>query len=115
MKVYNTPGPGFREVIYQRVPAMELRRAGLSFAREQEHTVFYEDIEIGTRHADFVVENRVSVELKAKTHLEDANLAQAKNCTVAYNFPPGLLFNFGGTSLQYKLLFNPKYPSNKNA
>jgi hypothetical protein len=38
-------------------------------------------------------------------------LAQAKNYTVAYNFPLGLLINFGSQSLQYKLIFNPKYQS----
>ena len=37
------------------------------------------------------------------------HLAQAKNYVVAYNFPTGLLINFGATSLQYKKVFNPKY------
>lgn len=48
MKVDNTLGPGFQEVIYQRCLAIELRRAGLSFVRELEHTIYYEDIEVGT-------------------------------------------------------------------
>jgi hypothetical protein len=39
----------------------------------------------------------------------DVHLAQAKNYTVAYDFPIGLLINFGSTSLQHKLIFNPKY------
>ena len=64
---------------------------------------------MGTRRADFVVENRVVVELKALTNLEDVHLAQAKNYTVAYDYPIGLLINFGGQSLQHKLIFNPKY------
>jgi GxxExxY protein len=109
MKVYNTMGPGFQEKIYQRCMAIELRRAGLSFVEEKSQKVYYEDIQVGTRRADFVVENEVTVELKAVVRLEDAHLAQAKNYTVAYDFPLGLLFNFGGTSLQYKLMFNPKY------
>lgn len=109
MKVYNKLGPGFQEVIYARALAIELARAGLSFAMEQEHTVYYDEFDIGTRRADFVVENEVSVEIKAKTQLEPAHLAQAKNYTVAYDFSRGLLFNFGGTSLQYNLVFNPKY------
>ena len=46
------------------------------------------------------------VELKALTHLEDVHLAQAKNYVVAYNFAKGLLINFGGTSLEYKRIFN---------
>ena len=109
MKVYNKMGPGFQEVIYQRCLAIELGRAGLSYVRELDHNVYYDDIEVGTRRADFIVEEILTVELKAKVDLEAANLAQAKNYTKAYDYPKGLLFNFGSTSLQYKLLFNPKY------
>ncbi|WP_237073748.1 GxxExxY protein [Mucilaginibacter mali] len=109
MKVHNTLGNGFQEVIYQRCLAIELAEAGVSFVREQEHTIFYNGIEVGTRRADFVVEGRLSVELKAIINLEDVHLAQAKNYTIAYDFPIGLLINFGSQSLQYKLIFNPKY------
>lgn len=108
MKVHNTLGNGFQEVIYQRCLAIELERAGLGFAREQEHTIFYEGIDVGTRRADFVVENKVMVELKALVNLEDVHLAQAKNYVVAYGFDIGLLINFGATSLQYKKVFNSK-------
>lgn len=76
--------------------------------REQEQTVYYYGIQVGTRRADFVVENQVVVELKALVQLEDAHLAQAKNYTVAYGFPLGLLINFGGKSLEHKLMFNPR-------
>jgi GxxExxY protein len=109
MKVHNTLGPGFQEVIYQRCLAIELERAGLSFARELEQDIYYDGVNVGTRRADFVVENKIVVELKAVVNLEDVHLAQAKNYVVAYDFPQGLLINFGSQSLQYKLLFNPKY------
>src|ERR1700712_1152836 len=109
MKVHNTLGNGFQEVIYQRCLAIELAEAGVNFVREQEHTIFYNGIDVGTRRADFVVEGRLSVELKAIINLDDVHLAQAKNYTVAYDFPIGLLINFGSQSLQYKLIFNPKY------
>jgi len=108
MKVHNKMGPGFQEVIYQRCLAIELERAGLSFVREQEQQVYYDGIQVGTRRADFVVENQIVVELKALVQLEDVHLAQAKNYTVAYNFPLGLLINFGGKSLEHKLMFNPR-------
>ncbi|MGW8123647.1 GxxExxY protein [Roseivirga echinicomitans] len=113
MKVHNTLGPGFQEVIYQRCLAIELERAGIGYQREQEQVVFYDGIEVGLRRADFIVEDRVVVELKALVRLEDAHLAQAKNYTVAYDFAKGLLINFGGKSLEYKLLFNPKYQDQK--
>ncbi len=81
MKVHNKMGPGFQEVIYQRCLAIELERANLSFVREQEQTVYYDGIEVGTRRADFGVENQVVLELKAFVQLEDVHLAQAKNYT----------------------------------
>ena len=114
MKVHKTLGNGFQEVIYQRCLAIELKRAGLSFEREVEQTIFYEGINVGTRRADFVIENQVVVELKALVNLENVHIAQAKNYVVAYNFEKGLLINFGSLSLQYKLIFNSKTHSDNS-
>lgn len=112
MKVHNTLGNGFQEVIYQRCLAIEMQRAGLQFGREVEQNIYYDNIMVGTRRADFVVEEEVIVELKALINLEDVHLAQAKNYVVAYDFPIGLLINFGSTSLQFKKVFNKKYQDN---
>lgn len=109
MKIHNILGNGFQEGIYQRCLAIELSRAGLNFGREIEQKIFYDGIYVGTRRADFVVENKVIVELKAQVRLEPVHLAQAKNYVVACNFEKGLLINFGGKSLDHKLIFNPKY------
>ncbi|MGK7880662.1 MAG: GxxExxY protein [Crocosphaera sp.] len=109
MKIHNTLGNGFQEVIYQRCLAIELQKVGLTFEREKEQPIYYEGIHVGTRRADFVVENKIIVELKALINLENVHLAQAKNYVVAYDFSVGLLINFGATSLQYKKIFNPNY------
>ncbi len=106
MKVHNTLGSGFQEVIYQRCLAIELEKAGLGFEREKEHTIFYQGIDVGTRRADFVVENNVIVELKALVRLENVHLAQAKNYVQAYQKPVGLLINFGGQSLEIKKVYS---------
>jgi GxxExxY protein len=109
MKVHNMLGNGFQEVIYQRCLAIELELAGLGYEREKEQTIYYNDIEVGSRRADFVVEENIVLELKALITLEAVHLAQAKNYVVAYNLPVGLLINFGASSLQYKKVFNSKY------
>jgi GxxExxY protein len=114
MKVHNTLGNGFQEVIYQRCLAIELERARLGFGRELEQIIYYEGISVGTTRADFIVENSIVVELKAVINLEDVHLAQAKNYVVAYDMATGLLINFGATSLQYKKIFNSKYNPVKN-
>jgi len=108
MKVHNKLGNGFQEVIHQRCLAIEMEKAGLNFGREVEQVICYDDIEVGTRRADFVVENQIIVELKALISLDDVHTAQTKNYVVAYNFPIGLLINFGANTLQFKKIFNPK-------
>ena len=109
MKVHDTLGNGFQEVIYQRCLEIELKRAGLNFGREVEQVIYYDGIDVGTRRADFLVEDQVIVEFKVLINLEDVHLSQVKNYVVAYDFPVGLLINFGAVSLQFKKVFNPKY------
>ena len=114
MKVHSTLGNGFQEVIYQRALAIEMEKNGLSFTREMEMEIFYDDIQIGTRRVDFFVENEIMTELKALIKLEDVHLAQAMNYCQAYGLPIGLLINFGAKSLQYKRVYNVNHPENKN-
>ncbi len=96
-EVHKFLGNGFQEVIYQRALAYEMSRAGLEFAREIEQEIFYKDLPepIGTRRADFVVEGKVLVELKALTQIEDVHWAQVLNYLRAYRLEVGLLLNFG--------------------
>jgi GxxExxY protein len=108
MKVHNTLGNGFQEVIYQRCLAIELDRAKLKFGREVSQNIYYEGIHVGNRRDDFIVEDCVIVELKAVIRLEDVHLAQAKNYVVAYDFPIGLLINFGAKSLEFKKVFHSR-------
>jgi GxxExxY protein len=109
MEVHKTLGNGFQEVIYQRALGIEMALDGLKFNREYEIPIYYRDQQIGTRRVDFLVEDVISVELKAITKLEDVHFAQAINYLEAYNLEIGLLINFGETSLKFKRLTNKKY------
>src|SRR5512136_2152196 len=111
MKVHSTLGNGFQEVIYQRALGIEMSNQGLSFHRELEMQIYYDGQEIGSRRVDFLVEDKVMVELKALTFLEDVHLAQAINYLEAYNLEVGLLINFGAKSLQYRRVINSKKKS----
>ena len=105
-EVHKFLGNGFQELIYQRALAWELSKAGLTYAREIEQEIFYKEMQepIGTRRADFVVEGKVLVELKAIIELEDVHLAQVLNYLKAYRLEVGLLINFGSKSLTFKRL-----------
>ena len=108
MKVHGKMGNGYREVIYQRCLEIEMGKAGLTFNRELEVNVYYEESIVGKRRVDFLVEDVVSVELKAITELDQENLNQALNYLEAYRKEVGLLINFGAKKLQFKRLINSK-------
>jgi len=105
-EVHKFLGNGFQEVIYQRALAWELSKARLTYAREIEQEIYYKELPepIGTRRADFVVEGKILVELKAIITLEDVHLAQVLNYLKAYKLEVALLINFGSKSLTFKRL-----------
>ncbi len=109
MEVHKALGNGFQEVIYQRALEYEMELQGISFVREFEMPIFYKVKPIGTRRVDFLVENIISVELKAVISLDPSNLAQAINYLEAYNLEVGLLINFGESKLKFHRLVNKKY------
>lgn len=109
MTVHTTLGNGFQEVIYQRALEIEMHLIGIEFIREYEMPIYYRDERIGTRRVDFLVNDIISVELKAIIKLENVHFAQAINYLEAYNLEIGLLVNFGETSLNFKRLTNKKY------
>lgn len=113
IKVHQTLGNGFQEVIYQRALAIEMAEEGLLFSREHEMDIFYRGQKIGSRRVDFFVEDKVMVEIKALIKLEDVHLAQALNYLEAYELEIGLLINFGAKSLEFKRVHNNKLINKK--
>jgi len=109
MEVHKFLGNGFQEVIYQRALAHEMELQGLSFAREFDMMVYYKQWQVGTRRVDFLVEGKISVEIKAVIKLEPVHLAQAINYLEAYNLEIGQLINFGSPSLEFHRLENKKF------
>ncbi|HEX7585120.1 MAG TPA: GxxExxY protein [Prolixibacteraceae bacterium] len=94
MRVHAALGNGFQEVIYQRAMAIEMADSGLTFSREHEMPVYYKNQQIGTRRVDFLIEEVVSLEMKATTNLEDAHLNQGINYLEAYELEVGLLIYY---------------------
>lgn len=111
MEVHKILGNGFQEVIYQRALSLELTLQGIDHQREVEMDIYYKHKKIGTRRVDFLIQDTISVEIKAIINLEDVHLAQAINYLEAYNLEVGLLINFGSKSLDFKRVMNKKLQS----
>ena len=115
MKTQTKLGRGFLEYVYCRGFAIELRRANIAFQREVWLPIYYDNYKIAARRVDFLCENQVTVEAKAKNALDDVDMAQALNTLGQLNIKEGLLLNFGARSLEFKHLFNKRYQPDKIA
>ena len=105
-KVHNHHGNGFPEIIYQRSLEIEMSFRSIVFEKEKSIKIYYRNIEVGERCVDFLIEETVSVELKAVSCLEPAHLSQALNYLKAFKLDTGLLINFGAKKLEWKRLIH---------
>lgn len=80
--------------------------AGLEYSREHEMKVHHRGVEIGSRRVNFFVEDKIIVELKAVSALDDLHLAI--NYLEAYGLEVGLLITFGARILDFKRVMKPK-------
>lgn len=95
IEVHKNLGCGFKEIIYQRALSTELERLGLGFVREYDKNINYKGEVIGSRRLDFLVEDKVLIEIKALEKLEDVHQVQLLNYLKIYELEVGLLINFG--------------------
>ena len=96
MKVYNTLGCGFLEAVYQEALEIEFKKQGIPYEREKELKIYYDGVELSqTYRADFVCYDKIIVELKAISELDDANRSQVYNYLKATGYKLGILLNFG--------------------
>jgi GxxExxY protein len=102
MEVHRTLGCGFVESIYCNALEIELRNNNIFFEREKRFHVSYKGTEIGYFDADFLIDKRLVVEVKAVEGLAVAHSVQLVNYLAAGKLDVGLLLNFGTKSLEFK-------------
>ncbi|HUC82239.1 MAG TPA: GxxExxY protein [Flavisolibacter sp.] len=106
MLVHRKMKAGYSELIYSRCLAIEFDKINLSYKRELELPIYYDETIVGKRRVDFMVDDKIVVELKAISELTDKELNQALNYLENHRKEVGLLLNFGAKSLQFKRVIN---------
>ena len=94
-EVYNQLNYGFREKVYQKSVAYELRLMGLLVEEEKLIPVYYKGILMGEYRADLVIEGKIILELKAQATIKDAHEAQLLHYLRAMPIELGFVLNFG--------------------
>ena len=94
-KVHNELGSGFLEKVYQNALAIESKEMGIHFVQECPLNVLYRGSIVGEYFPDFIINERVIVELKAIEMLSKPHEVQLVNYLKATGLKIGLLINFG--------------------
>ena len=102
MEVHRILGPGFLESVYEEALAHEFDLRGIPYQRQARLAVLYKEIVAGEFRADFLVDGKVVVELKAIKALTEGDEAQLLNYLKGTGHRVGLLLNFGAPSLEHK-------------
>ena len=103
MEVHNNLGKGFLEIVYKDALEYEFRKNSIPFEREKEYIIIYKDTILPHKfYADFVVFDKIILEIKGMSGIADEHIAQAINYLKVSGCKLGLIVNFGQLSLQYK-------------
>ena len=103
--VHNELGCGFLEKVYQEALAIQITEMGIPFEREKHLNVFYHGKCLQCDYiADFVVDDKVILELKAVTEMDNVFKAQTINYLKITGYKVGFLMNFGQEEFQFKRL-----------
>ncbi len=103
MSVHSELGAGFLEAVYHEAMLIELKKRNIPYNSEVELSIYYDGQELSKKYyADIICYNKIILELKAVSELNNSHYAQVFNYLKATGYKLALLLNFGEQSLHYK-------------
>lgn len=104
--VYNNIGSGHREIIYQRAIAIELKNLNIPYDEQLYVSVNFRDKVVGTYYLDFLIDNKIVLELKKGDVFLHKNIGQIFSYLKAKKLKLGILANFTKSGLKFKRIVN---------
>ena len=103
MEVHNQLGVGFKEIIYKDALEIEFKSNKIPFTREKQFKIEYKGIVLPRRYpADFIIYDRIILEVKATSLIIESFVAQTINYLKASGLQLGIIANFGEKSFTSK-------------
>ena len=94
IEVHRELGPGYLESVYENALATEFDLAGIVFERQKIFALNYKGRRVGEGRVDYMIDNRLVLEIKAVEGLLPIHKAQVISYLKATNCQIGLLINF---------------------
>lgn len=103
MEVHKVLGKGFSETVYKDALEIEFKTGGLFYEREKQYDILYKGILLPHKYfADFVVLDKIILEIKCAKGIADEHVKQTLNYVTAAKISLGIIINFGEDSLKFK-------------
>ena len=104
--VFNELGHGHLEKIYQKAYTKELKEAGIVFKEQAPYQVIYKEEVIGNNYLDFLIEEKVIIELKRSDFYSKKYIDQVSNYIKVSNLKLAILINFTTNGVRIKRIVN---------
>ncbi|MEZ4720965.1 MAG: GxxExxY protein [Flavobacteriales bacterium] len=105
MEVHKQLGHGFLEAVYGDALVIEFEQRKISYNREVKFDIDYKGQTLTHKYvADFIVFNKIVLEIKAAAFIVDEHIAQCLNYVKASGLRLGVIVNFGREKMEYKRL-----------
>ena len=104
--VFNELKSGHKEVYYQNAIAAGLRESNIAFKEQVYFPVVFKDEKVGKYFFDFLIDDKIILEIKAGDKFSRKNIEQIYSYLVASNLKLGILANFSGTEVKFKRILN---------
>lgn len=104
--VFNEIGHGHLEKIYQKAYAKELKDSNIEFKEQAPYQVIYKEEVIGNNYLDFLIENKIIIELKRSDFHSKKYIDQVSNYIKVSNLKLAILINFTSNGVRIKRIVN---------
>ena len=106
--VFNKIGYGLNEKYYQKALALELDNLGISYIREKQIKIDYGNQNIGSYFADFIVDDKIVVELKTKPRFGYVHIRQVVEYLDKFGKKLAIIIYFTRDGVHYRRIINPR-------
>jgi len=113
-EIHNKLGSIYKEKNYQNAVEEIFKRENIPYQREKNIKLKFENLEISDFFADFVIDNKILLEIKAKSFIAQDDIRQVSRYIKSLNLPLGIVVNFKRQKLEFKRIVNPAFENDSS-
>lgn len=107
-EVYNDLGFGHKEQFYQKAISKAFKKNEINFKEQLRYKIRYKDEDLGVYILDFLVFDKIIIELKQRDFFSTSDIKQINQYLRAMNLKLGILVHITSKGVRYKRILNLK-------